>query len=123
MFWKRATGHGAFAGLLIGTGAAAATHGLTIAEGKGGWLGTAVTTFPSTMAQNFWIAIIAWTSCFVLTIAVSLVTKPKPERELVNLVYGVTELPPPESPVWYRKPIVLASISAALLVILNILFW
>ena len=38
MFWKRTTGHGAFAGLLSGTGAAALVHGLTVAEGKGGWI-------------------------------------------------------------------------------------
>src|SRR6266480_3891130 len=55
MFWKRATGHGAFLGLLAGTGAAAATHGLTVAEQKGGWIAK-VYEFPSTMAQNFWIA-------------------------------------------------------------------
>src|SRR5712692_7542732 len=38
MFWRRATGHGAFVGLLAGTAAAAATHGLTVAEQKGGWI-------------------------------------------------------------------------------------
>ena len=73
MFWKRTTGHGAFFGLLTGTGAAALTHGLTVAEGKGGWIAD-VYHFPSTMAQNFWIAIFAWTTCFVVTIVVSLVT-------------------------------------------------
>ena len=36
MFWKRSTGHGAFSGLVAGTSAAALTHGLTVAEGKGG---------------------------------------------------------------------------------------
>src|SRR5262249_16931324 len=46
MFWKRATGHGAFFGLLAGTGGAALTHGLTVAEGKGGWIAT-WQTFPS----------------------------------------------------------------------------
>jgi SSS family solute:Na+ symporter len=40
MFWRRTTGHGAFLGLLSGTLAAAATHGMTIAEGKAGWLGS-----------------------------------------------------------------------------------
>src|SRR5947208_2322820 len=89
MFWKRGTGHGAFWGLVSGTGAAMLTHGLTAAEGKGGWLG-GVHTFPSTMAQNFWIAIFAWTSCFVVTIAVSLATRPRPEAELEGLVYGLT---------------------------------
>ena len=49
-------GHGAFLGLFSGTGAAAATWLLTVAEGKGGLLGV-VHEFPSVMAQNFWIAI------------------------------------------------------------------
>ena len=45
MFWKRTTGHGAFAGLVAGTCAAALHHGLTLPAGavagvKGGWLGT-----------------------------------------------------------------------------------
>ena len=75
MFWKRTTGHGAFFGLLSGTVAAALTHGCTVAEGKGGWIAT-IYEFPSSMAQNFWIAIIAWTTCFVVTIVVSLVTTP-----------------------------------------------
>ena len=35
MFWKRATGHGAFAGLLAGTAAAAATHGLDVGRRQG----------------------------------------------------------------------------------------
>ena len=56
---EAATGHGAFLGLLAGTAAAAATHGLTVAEQKGGWIAE-VASFPSTMAQNFWIAIFAW---------------------------------------------------------------
>src|SRR3989441_13246832 len=58
MFWKRATGHGAFAGLLAGTMAAALHHGLTLPAGaagggKGGWPG-GVKIYPSEMAQNFW---------------------------------------------------------------------
>src|SRR6476620_3140880 len=68
MFWKRATGHGAFAGLVSGTAAAALHHGLTLPAGavagvKGGWL-AAVRAYPSEMAQNFWTAIDAWTVCF-----------------------------------------------------------
>ena len=92
MFWKRATGHGAFLGLLAGTGAAAATHGLTVAEQKGGWIAK-VYEFPSTMAQNFWIAIFAWLACFLVTLAVSALTKPRPDSELRGLVYGLTEMP------------------------------
>src|ERR1700746_109197 len=104
MFWKRTTGHGAFFGLLAGTGAAALTHGFTVAEGKGGWI-TEVYKFPSTMAQNFWIAIFAWSTCFLVTMLVSLATKPRPEAELKGLVYGLTEMPVDQGERWYRRPL------------------
>jgi len=121
MFWRRATGHGAFTGLLAGTGAAALTHGLTVAEGKGGWLG-AVHNFPSTMAQNFWIAIFAWTACFTVTILVSLITRARPVKELEGLVYGVTALPKDTGKAWYQRPAAVAILVAVVLLILNIWF-
>jgi SSS family solute:Na+ symporter len=122
MFWKRTTGHGAFSGLLAGTTAAAVTHGLTVAEGKGGWI-TPVHTFPSTMAQNFWMAIFAWSVCFVVTIVVSLMTAAKPESELRGLVYGLTDVPSELGVPWYKRPLVLASIVGVCLMILNVIFW
>ena len=122
MFWKRATGHGAFSGLLAGTAAAAATHGLTMAEHKGGWLGAVLHTFPSTMAQNFWIAICAWSACFVVTALVSLASRPKPEADLRSLVYGLTEIPQ-ERASWYQRPAPVAIVLVAVLVVLNIWFW
>src|SRR3989442_14314494 len=72
MFWRRATGHGAFFGLLSGIIAATIHHGLklpmhAVAGVKGGWFG-AMHIYPSEMAQNFWTAIFAWTTCFVVTI-------------------------------------------------------
>jgi SSS family solute:Na+ symporter len=122
MFWKRSTGHGAFSGLAAGTATAALTHGLTIAEGKGAWLGN-VYEFPSTMAQNFWIALLAWTACFVVTILVSFLSKPKAEAELKSLVYGLTEQPREEGVTWYRRPGLVAVIAGVLCVLLNFLFW
>ena len=122
MFWKRSTGHGAFTGLLAGTGAAALTHGLTLAEGKGAWLAN-LHEFPSTMAQNFWIAIFAWTACFLVTILVSLISRPKPVTELHNLVYGVTEIPREEGARWYERPRTLAIVIAVICIVLNIWFW
>ncbi len=122
MFWKRATGHGAFLGLLSGTLAAATTHGLTVAENKGGWMGATLHTFPSTMAQNFWIAIFAWSTCFAVTILVSLFTAPKPAKQLEGLVYGLTHVPH-EDVVWYQRPTVLAGIVIICLLLLNLLFW
>jgi SSS family solute:Na+ symporter len=127
MFWKRATGHGAFAGLVAGTAAAALHHGLTLPIGaiagvKGGWLGH-MATYPSEMAQNFWTAIDAWTTCFVVTIAVSLVTRPRKDRELVGLVYSLTEKPRDDRLAWYRRPAVLGAIVLAGSVVLNVVFF
>lgn len=121
MFWRRATGHGAFAGLLAGTAAAAATHGLTMAEGKGGWLGN-VHQFPSTMGQNFWIAIFAWSVCFCVTILVSLATRARVSEELQGLVYGLTKMPREDHEPWYRRPVSLAVIAAVAVVLLNVIF-
>ena len=126
MFWKRATGHGAFIGLLSGTLAAAAHHALTIpAEAipgvKGGWL-SVLHTYPSEMAQNFWTAIFAWTTCFVVTILVSLVTKAPEESRLVGLVYSLTERPQEGDLSWYKRPAYLGVAILGVTVLLNFIF-
>jgi solute:Na+ symporter, SSS family len=127
MFWPRATGHGAFAGLLAGTAGAALHHGLTIPIGavaavKGGWLGV-VHQYPTEMAQNFWTAIFAWTICFVTTIVVSLLTRAPKRDDLVGLVYSLTPKPPVDRRHWYARPELLAGIVLAATIALNFLFW
>jgi SSS family solute:Na+ symporter len=129
MFWKRTTGHGAFFGLLSGTAAAALHHGLTLPAGavagvKGGWLATTpVHVYPSEMAQNFWAAIFAWTACFVVTILVSVATKPRNEEELKGLVYSLTPRQQQENVAWYKRPAFLGICVLAATAILNIIFW
>jgi SSS family solute:Na+ symporter len=127
MFWKRTTGHGAFSGLLAGTTAAAIHHMSTLAAGdlpgiKGGLLGVAH-TYHSEMAQNFWTAIFAWTVCFVVTVAVSLATRPHPEESLRGLVYSLTERPRDTGQPWYGRPSVLAVCVLTLTVLLNVIFF
>lgn len=125
MFWKRATGHGAFAGLLLGTIGAAVHHGLSLpahsATGlKGGWI-TVVTNYPSEMAQNFWTAIWAFSICLGATFLISLVTAPRPDDELRGLVYSLTEKPRAEGR-GLRPELVAAGILVAVAVV-NIVFW
>jgi len=127
MFWKRATGHGAFVGLLAGTLAAALHHGISLPRGavagvKGGWL-AAVESFPSEMAQNFWTAIWAWTICFVATIAVSLLSRPRQDAELRGLVYSLTPRPEEKNLAWYARPGPLGAAILALAALLNLVFW
>jgi SSS family solute:Na+ symporter len=122
MFWKRSTGHGAFCGLVAGTTAATLTHGLTMAEGKGAWIAS-VHEFPSTMAQNFWIALLAFAATFAVTVLVSVMTKPKAAGELKGLVYGLTEMPSQEGVKWYKRPSVIAVAASVACILLNFLFW
>lgn len=125
MAWKRATGHGAFWGLVLGTTSAALVHGLTIAEGKGGWLSQLglVHEFQSGMGQAFAIAIIAWTVCFVSTISISLFTKPKTKESLQGLVYGLTMIPKDETAKWFLRPVPLGIIVLVVSMCLNLYFW
>lgn len=129
MFTKRTTGHGAFWGLLCGTSSAAIVHGLTQPVGatslvKGGWLGSVVQKFPSEMAQNFWIAIIAFSMALVMTIVISIVTKrTKTDEELKGLVYQLTPRVVDESKNWYEKPQILSIIVAAIAIVLSIIYW
>jgi SSS family solute:Na+ symporter len=127
MFWKRTTGHGAFFGLLSGTAAAAVHQGLTLPQGatvgiKGGWLG-AVHIYPSEMAQNFWTAIWAWSACFVVSIVISLCTRAREDKDLVGLVYSLTEKPSEENLAWYMRPAVLGAIVIGIALVLNLIFW
>jgi SSS family solute:Na+ symporter len=127
MFWKRATGHGAFSGLAGGTLAAALHHGLTLPAGsvpgvKGAWI-SLVHTYPSEMAQNFWTSIWSFSLCFSVTVLVSLATRPRSEAELVGLVRSLTPMPREEGVVWWRRPALLGVLVLIAAVILNIVFF
>jgi SSS family solute:Na+ symporter len=125
MFWKRTTGHGAFTGLVAGTGAAAVHYELTAVTGATSLLPklAIVHAYPSDMAQNFWGAIVAWTTCFVVTVAVSLLTAPKADTDLHGLVYGLSERIAESRTAWHQRPAVLAAVVLTLTLALNILFW
>ena len=95
MFWKRATGTGAFLGLFAGIAGSTVFHAFTTTVGnvdaaghvinhmKGGYLGL-VTQFPSEMAQNFWLAIFAFTVCFLATVFISLATRAHQDRRAIE---------------------------------------
>jgi solute:Na+ symporter, SSS family len=142
MFWKRTTGHGAFFGLLAGTLAAALHHGLTLpvdaaAGVKGAWIGfglykvgilsqpdaLVVHHYYSEMALNFYSAIWAWTTCFVVTTVVSLFTKQKKtDEELRGLVYSLTPKTKEHGVPWYKQPAALGLVVLLGALVLNILF-
>ncbi len=128
MFWKRTTGTGAFLGLFGGIGTSALFHALTISTGntpglKGGYLAV-VHTFPSEMAQNFWLAAAAFVACFVLTGGISLATaRRKSDDELKGLVYSLTPKLKAEERNFFLRPAVFGTLLLVGCVILNVIFW
>ncbi|HVC46848.1 MAG TPA: sodium:solute symporter family protein [Terracidiphilus sp.] len=126
MFWKRATGHGAFVGLISGTLAAILHHGLTLPQEAfrgihGGWI-MVLHHYPSDMAQNFYGAIWAFSVNFIVTVVVSLMTKPRPESELVGLVHSLTPKPSHAHLKWWKRPEALAAAIFVVAVGINIFF-
>jgi SSS family solute:Na+ symporter len=58
-----------------------------------------------------------------MTIVVSLLTRPRDEKDLVGLVYSLTERPKEAHLAWYQRPAVLGVIVLLMTLVLNIIFW
>jgi solute:Na+ symporter, SSS family len=76
---------------------------------------------------NFYWAITAFVADLVVTVLVSLVTRPKPVSELGGLVWGVHDpnAPDPASvpkPVWWKSPKLLGGIALGIILVLSIIF-
>jgi len=128
MFWKRTTSHGAFFGLLGGISTSALFHALTLAQGnvpgvKGGYL-RVLETYPSDMAQNFWLASYAFIACLLITLGISVVTaRTKTDEELAGLVYSLTPKIVDQEQSWHLRPSVIGIILLLCCVVLNVIFW
>jgi hypothetical protein len=71
------------------------------------------------MYSGWWSLVV----CVLVTVGVSLFTRPKPEAELRNLVYGLTPRPDEGPCPWYEKPALWAAVVTAALVAVNVIFW
>jgi solute:Na+ symporter, SSS family len=122
MLWKRTTAAGGFAGLLAGTVASIAMFLLVKFVPETLSL-IAMSKHAKAMAEDMYRALWSWIICVLVTVVVSLMTKPKPESELVGLVYGATVIPSEGNLGIFEKPIFWAGVAAALLVLLQWIFW
>lgn len=122
MLWKRATPQGGFWGLLTGTGASIAMWAWVKAD-PSALRYIAFSSNAKDMAENMYRALWSWLVCFVVTIVVSLMTRPKPDNELVGLVYGCTDIPSEEQVPLYERPAFWAIVIAVVFVILQVIFW
>jgi SSS family solute:Na+ symporter len=85
-------------------------------------LGRSFYEFRTGMAQALTIAIVAWSVCFVVTVIVSLLTKPEPDAKLKGLVYGLTAQPSSKGEAWFRNPLAIGLIVLFATLALNLLF-
>ncbi|NUS92091.1 MAG: sodium:solute symporter family protein [Nocardia sp.] len=115
MFWKRMTPTAGWTGLVSGT--AVAVFIFVLYE-------TVVISL-SGQGVSFVAAGAAFVLDILVSVAVTLVTAPKPAAELVGLVYSETprELrtdPEAATLPWYQRPVLLAGIALVLVIVLNI---
>jgi len=75
------------------------------------------------MAINMYSAWWSFVVCVLVTVGVSLFTKPKPEAELKDLVMGLTKMPDDGPVAWHENPKLWATLVLVALVGINILFW
>jgi SSS family solute:Na+ symporter len=119
MFWKRMTATAGWTGLVAGTAAAVSVW--VLSEDVLGVIGI------GEQGGAFVAASAAFVVDIVVSVVVSLVTEPKPERELEGLVYSRSERTKRHEEVsrlpWHQQPTRLAGVALALVVLLNILFW
>jgi SSS family solute:Na+ symporter len=128
MFWRRTTPWAGFFGLAAGTIGAAVMH---FAGFHIGYFypdrNTAHHGNINAQMLNFYGAITAFVADAVVTVLVSMVTRPKPVAELAGLVWGVHDpnAPDPDKvakPVWWASPKLLGGTSIGIVIVLSIIF-
>ncbi|NYJ04341.1 sodium:solute symporter family protein [Petropleomorpha daqingensis] len=124
MFWKRMTATAGWMGLVSGTLGAV----LVAVLSQDALGGLSVGAIPlSGQGASFAAASAAFVVDVVVSVSVTLVTRPKPASELVGLVYSETPKEQRTDPdehrlPWYQSPTKLAGISLVMVIALNAIF-
>src|SRR5579872_5781916 len=122
MLWKRATGPAGFWGLLCGT-LSSISMWAWVKVDPSALRYVALSPHAKALAQDMYQGLWSFLVCVIVTVAVSLATRPMPEAALNGLVYGLTEIPSVGEVPLYKKPLFWAAIVAVVFVVLNIIFW
>ena len=122
MLWKRASPAGGFWGLLAGTASSVAMWAWVKMD-PSALRYIALSPDAKDMAENMYRALWSCIICALLTVVVSLLTRPKPEAELKGLVYGATEIPPESYVTVLHRPWFWATVVGVVFVALQIAYW
>jgi solute:Na+ symporter, SSS family len=122
MLWKQATPAGGWAGLLAGTLSSVGMY-VWVKVDPYAVRYVALSMDAQDQAQNMFRALWCCLICVIVTVVVSYLTRPKPDSELKDLVYGLTPIPKAEHVSWIQSPVFWAAVVAIVFVILQIIFW
>jgi solute:Na+ symporter, SSS family len=122
MLWKRATPAGGFWGLFAGTLSSIGMYAWVKIDPNAVQY-VAMSMRAQDQAQNMYRALWSCLVCVIVTLVVSMVTKPKPDPELKDLVYGLTEIPSEGQVTTWHRPWFWAAVVGVVFVVLNIIFW
>src|SRR5216110_2042372 len=122
MLWKRVTRAAGFWGLLAGVLSSVGMFSLMKLDPK--WVSVfALSPDAKGLAQAMYQALWSCVTCVVVTVLVTLVTKPKPDEELKGLVYSLTEVAREEHASFLHRPLFWGIAALAILLVLQIIFW
>ena len=122
MLWKRATPAGGWTGLLAGTLSSVGMYAWVKVDPEAVRY-VALSTDAQDQAQNMFRALWCCLICIVVTVVVSYLTKPKPDSELKDVVYGLTPIPKTEHASILHNPVFWGAVVAVIFIILQIIFW
>jgi SSS family solute:Na+ symporter len=122
MLWKRVSRAAGFWGLLAGTLSSVSMFTLMKLDHR--WVSVfALSPHAQGLAQDMYQALWSCVTCVVVTVLVTLVTKPRPDEELKGLVYALTEVAQEEHTSFLHRPLFWGMAALTVLVVLQIIFW
>jgi len=122
MLWKRVSRAAGFWGLLAGTLSSVTMFTLMKLDHR--WVSVfALSPHAQGLAQDMYQALWSCVTCVVVTVLVTLVTKPRPDEELKGLVYALTEVAHEEHTSFLHRPLFWGIAALAVLLVLQIIFW
>jgi SSS family solute:Na+ symporter len=122
MMWKRVTKAAGFWGLLAGTTSSVTMYFLMKSNSR--WVSVfALSHEAKGLAQAMYQSLWSCTTCVIVTVLVTMFTKPRPDSELVGLVYSLTDVAKEEHTSVLQKPLFWGIAALAVLTILQIIFW
>src|ERR1700751_1790342 len=122
MMWKRVTKEAGFWGLLAGVVSSVAMFTLMKLDQR--WVSVfALSPYAKGLAQAMYQALWSCVTCVVVTVLVTLVTRPRPDEELRGLVYSLTDVAQEQHTSLLQRPALWGAIALSVFGILQVIFW